>query len=81
MGLVPRTVQRRLADQGRSFSDLVNELRVELARRHVVQGTRPLTDVAALLGFAALSGFSRWYQQQFSCSPSQARAAQTRTSV
>jgi AraC-like DNA-binding protein len=76
MGLVPRTVQRRLAEQGRSFSDLVNELRVELALRHVAQGTRPLTDVAALLGFAALSGFSRWYQQQFNCSPSQARAAQ-----
>lgn len=76
MGLVPRTVQRRLADEGRSFSDLVNELRIELAQRHVVQGSRPLTDVAALLGFAALSGFSRWYQQQFNCSPSQARATQ-----
>ncbi|MEN9629837.1 MAG: hypothetical protein RJA10_3065, partial [Pseudomonadota bacterium] len=37
---------------------------------------RPLTDVAALLGFAALSGFSRWYQQQFNCSPSQQRASQ-----
>ena len=77
MGLVPRTVQRRLAEQGRSFSDLVNELRVELAQRHVLQSSRPLTDVAALLGFAALSGFSRWYQQQFSCSPSQSRVTPT----
>ncbi len=74
LGLVCRTVQRRLADRGMSFSGLVNELRVELAQRHVTQGNRPLTDVAALLGFAALSGFSRWYQQQFGCSPSQTRA-------
>ena len=75
MGLVPRTVQRRLAEQGHSFSELVNDLRMELAQRHVTAGGRPLTDVAALLGFAALSGFSRWYQQQFNCSPSQQRAA------
>lgn len=76
MGLVPRTVQRRLADSGRSFSELVNELRVGLAQRHIVHGDRSLTDVATLLGFAALSGFSRWHQQQFHCSPSQSRSAQ-----
>jgi AraC-like DNA-binding protein len=75
LGLLPRTVQRRLAEQDRNFSDLVNEMRAELAQRHVVQGGRPLTDVASLLGFAALSGFSRWYQHQFHCSPSQRRAA------
>ena len=75
LGLVCRTVQRRLADQQQSFSGLVNALRVDLARHHVAQGQRPLGDVAALLGFSALSGFSRWHQQQFGCSPSQARAA------
>lgn len=75
LDLACRTVQRRLAERSLSFSGLVNELRVELAQRHVTQGSRALTDVAALLGFSALSGFSRWYQQQFGCSPSQARAA------
>lgn len=75
LGLVCRTVQRRLADEGVSFSALVNELRVELAQRHVTGSDRPLTDVAALLGFSAPSGFSRWYQGQFGCSPSQSRAA------
>lgn len=75
LGLVCRTVQRRLTDQGTSFSALVNQTRMELAERHVAQGARPLTEVAALLGFSALSGFSRWYQQQFGRSPSQARAS------
>lgn len=74
LGLVPRTVQRRLAEQRLSFSELVNEIRVELATRHVTQSERPLVDVAALLGFAAPSGFSRWYQGQFGCSPTQSRA-------
>lgn len=74
LGLVPRTVQRRLAEQSLSFSAVVNELRVELARRHVLESSRPLTDVAALLGFSAASGFSRWYAGQFGVSPNEDRA-------
>jgi AraC-like DNA-binding protein len=75
LGIVCRTVQRRLSEQGTSFSDVVNELRVELAERHVLGSDRPLTEVSALLGFSAPSGFSRWYVGQFGQSPSQARAA------
>jgi AraC-like DNA-binding protein len=73
LGLVCRTVQRRLAEQGQCFSALVNDIRVELAMRHVLKSDRPLTEVAALLGFSAPSGFSRWYHTQFGCSPKQAR--------
>jgi AraC-like DNA-binding protein len=75
LGVVPRTVQRRLADEGVSFSALVNEVRVELAQRHVLGSTRALTEVAALLGFSAQSGFSRWYSDQFGCSPMKSRSA------
>jgi AraC-like DNA-binding protein len=74
LGVVCRTVQRRLAEQGFTFSGLMNDLRVELATRHVIDSDRPLTEVAALLGFSAPSGFSRWYHGQFGCSPKQARA-------
>jgi AraC-like DNA-binding protein len=81
LGIVCRTVQRRLAEQGVSFSALVNELRADLATRYVEQSDRPLTEVAALLGFAAPSGFSRWYQGQFGRSPSQGRAARRAASA
>ena len=74
LGVVCRTIQRRLAEQGMSFSSLVNELRVELATRHVMECERPLTEVAAMLGFSAPSGFSRWYHTQFGCSAKQSRA-------
>ena len=74
LGVVCRTVQRRLAEEGCSFSELVNELRMDLAQRYVIGGDKALTDVAAQLGFSAPSGFSRWYQAQFGCSPTQARA-------
>jgi len=74
LGVVCRTVQRRLSEQGLSFSALVNDIRVELAERHVAHSERALTEVAALLGFSAPSGFSRWYHAQFGCSPTQRRA-------
>jgi AraC-like DNA-binding protein len=79
LGVVCRTIQRRLAEQGMSFSSLVNELRVELATRHVMECERPLTEVAAMLGFSAPSGFSRWYHTQFGCSAKQSRAGAAAT--
>jgi AraC-like DNA-binding protein len=81
LGVVCRTVQRRLAEQGLSFSEVVNAQRLELATRYVTQSNRPLTEVAALLGFAASSGFSRWYQTQFGCSPSQSRSEKSGASL
>ncbi len=75
LGVACRTVQRGLADQGQSFSSMVNEIRKELATRHVIESDRPLTEVAMLLGFSAPSAFSRWYHTQFGCSAKESRAA------
>ena len=74
LGMVCRTVQRRLAEQGLSFQMIVNDIRKELVSRYVQDSDRPLTEVAALLGFAAPSTFSRWYQAQFSCSAKESRS-------
>ncbi|WP_037024012.1 AraC family transcriptional regulator [Cupriavidus sp. GA3-3] len=74
LGVVCRTVQRRLAEEGQSFSSIVNDIRTELAARHVIESDRPLTEVATLLGFSAPSGFSRWYHAQFGCSPKESRS-------
>ena len=75
LGVACRTVQRGLAEQGQSFSSMVNEIRKELATRHVIESDRPLTEVAMLLGFSAPSALSRWYHAQFGCSAKESRAA------
>ena len=75
LGVACRTVQRGLAEQEQSFSSMVNEIRKELATRHVLESDRPLTEVAMLLGFSAPSAFSRWYHAQFGCSAKESRAA------
>jgi AraC-like DNA-binding protein len=77
LGVACRTVQRGLAEQGQTFSSMVNEIRKELAVRHVIESDRPLTEVAMLLGFSAPSALSRWYQAQFGCSAKESRAARS----
>lgn len=65
LGVDRRTLARRLAAEGSSFSALVDELRSDLLARYLEDGTRPLADIAALLGFSAPSAFSRWHRQRF----------------
>jgi AraC-like DNA-binding protein len=65
LGVDRRTVHRRLAREGTTFSDVLSAIRRELAGHYLDDGKRPLSQIAELLGFSALSAFSRWYKQQF----------------
>jgi AraC-like DNA-binding protein len=73
MGVDRRTVHRRLADEGVTYSGIVDAVRRELAVRYVKDRTRSLAEVSSLLGFAAPSAFSRWYRQQFGSNASDHR--------
>lgn len=64
LGLDRRTVARRLAAEGTTFSALVDNVRCDLVGRYLSEGSRPLADVSALLGFSAPSAFSRWHRQR-----------------
>jgi AraC-like DNA-binding protein len=75
LGVDRRTVHRKLEAEGTSFSALLEAERRELATRYVGGTDRPLTDVSALLGFAAPSAFSRWHATSFGASAAQRRAA------
>ncbi|NJK31574.1 MAG: helix-turn-helix domain-containing protein, partial [Deltaproteobacteria bacterium] len=62
LSLTPRGLQRLLADEGTSFSEILDDERETLAKHHLAQKTR-LPDIAALLGFAGASSFSRAFQR------------------
>ncbi|MNZ73549.1 HTH-type transcriptional regulator VirS [compost metagenome] len=76
LGVKPRTIQRRLAEDDQSFSSLVNDIRKELVARYVLESDRSLSEVTEILGFATASSFSRWYGAQFGCSATESRALQ-----
>ncbi|MFB7243948.1 AraC family transcriptional regulator [Streptomyces populi] len=69
LGVDRRTVHRHLAASGETFSSLLNVTRRHLAEQFVANPRRPLTEISDLLGFSSLSGFSRWFREQFGCSP------------
>jgi AraC-like DNA-binding protein len=75
LGVDRRTVHRKLVDEGTSFSALLEAERRALASRYVEGTDRPLTEIAALLGFAAPSAFSRWYRGSFGRSAARQRKA------
>jgi AraC-like DNA-binding protein len=65
LGVDRRTVHRHLAQRGETFSSLVDDVRGELAEGYLEGSKRRLSDVADLLGFSALSAFSRWHKRHF----------------
>jgi len=74
LGIDARTVQRRLASEGESYTAILDGMRANLAIRYIGNRGRPLSEVATLLGFSSLSTFSRWFGGYFGCSVSKWRA-------
>jgi AraC-like DNA-binding protein len=69
LGVPLRTLQRRLIAEGQPFSELLNEARRELAIRYLGNSNQPITAVAQLTGYSALSSFTRWFVSEFGMSP------------
>lgn len=71
MAMTPRTLQRRLADEGYQFSDLVDATRRELAAQYLRAPHVSLTDAAFLLGYSDLTAFHRAFRRWFNQTPLQ----------
>lgn len=72
-GLPVRTLQRRLADQGVSYTQLLEETRRVKATTLIHQTDLPLTEVAFLLGYSDYPELSRAFQRWFQHTPKQFR--------
>jgi len=73
MHLSPRTLRRKLADEGTSFSAVQLELRMQLARDHLRNSLASVADIASLLGYADESAFGRAFKRAAGRSPLQFR--------
>lgn len=69
LALGVRALQRKLAAQGTSFYELFDRTRCELALHYLPQDHLSLTEIAALLGYAELSIFSRAFRRWTALSP------------
>jgi AraC-like DNA-binding protein len=75
LALSSRSLQRRLQAEALSFSQLIEQVRRELAERHLADATLDLTDIAFLLGYSEQSAFQRAFKRWTGVTPAQWRAA------
>lgn len=65
LGVPVRTLQRMLDADGTSFSNLLNEARMQLATQYLANPRIRITDIAGMLGYSSIGAFSRWHKQVF----------------
>lgn len=71
LGMSARSLQRKLAAEGESFTMLVDRVRRDLALRYLENAHLPMRDVAFLVGFSEPSAFSRAYRRWMGHPPTQ----------
>jgi AraC-like DNA-binding protein len=73
LALSPRTLQRRLADEGRSFKEEVERARQSLAGRYLTDRRLSVGEVAWLLGYSEPSAFVRAFERWTGTTPGRYR--------
>ncbi len=63
LAMSPRTLQRRLEDESRTFGDVLESVRRELAARYLADQELAIYEVAFLLGYADASSFHRAFRR------------------
>jgi len=74
LGMGVATLRRKLDQEGTTFSDLLDEVRKQLAERHLAEGGPTISEVAFLLGFSDVRAFARAFRRWTGQSPTEYRA-------
>ena len=70
----PRSLARRLADEGTSYTAVLDELRRDLAMGYLEDTTLEISHIAWLLGYSEVASFNHAFQRWTSSSPKMVRA-------
>jgi AraC-like DNA-binding protein len=75
LSMHPRTLQRRLREEGTTFEAIKDDTRQHLAQRYLSHPDVPLTQVSALLDYSEQSALARSCQRWFHTTPRALRAS------
>ncbi len=75
LGVSERTLARRLAEEGVTFIEILQQLKASLALRYLQEGGMSISEIAWLLGFEEASSFSHACRRWLGKSPRQLRSA------
>lgn len=74
LNMSARTLQRKLAEGGNTYKEILDETRRDLALAYLSAPRHSVSDVTYLLGFSASSSFTRAFRRWTGQSPSDWRA-------
>jgi AraC-like DNA-binding protein len=69
MGISVRTLSRRLAESGVSYRNLIDDVRLRVAKKHLENSDLRIIDVAGAVGFSDPANFSRMFCRLAGISP------------
>jgi len=75
LGMSKRTLERRLSDEGLKFTEILQQLRRDLADRYLDDRTLQVSKIAWLLGLQEVSTFTRAFKRWTSKTPREMRTA------
>lgn len=75
LGVSERTFTRRLSGEGITFSELLEHLRADLARRYLADRDLSISQIAWLLGYREVGAFSHAFRRWTGETPRDARAS------
>ncbi|HMJ55464.1 MAG TPA: AraC family transcriptional regulator [Polyangiaceae bacterium] len=78
LGMSLRTLGRKLAEEGTTFKDVLDDLRKRLALQYVAGRDLALSDVALLLGFSETAAFHRAFRRWTGQTPLEYRRSHRR---
>jgi AraC-like DNA-binding protein len=72
LGYTPRTLRRKLSQEGEHYQSLINQVRADLAKNYL-KSNLPIDSIAEILGFSEAAAFSNAFKTWESLSPSEYR--------
>src|SRR6478672_8480489 len=79
LGMSGRTISRKLALEGHSFSRILDDLRLALARRYLAESDMPISEIAWLLGYSEVANFTHAFHRWTGTNPRTERAKARRS--
>ncbi len=79
LGISGRTLARKLALEGHSFTKILEDLRLALARRYLAESEMSISEIAWLLGYSEVANFTHAFHRWTGTNPRTARAKARRS--
>ena len=81
LGMSRRTLARRLATEGATFTGILEEMRRDLALGYLEDASLSISQIAWLLGFQEVSAYTTAFKRWTGVTPTQARMRPATTTV